>query len=73
MKYLSKVLALLFIASFLSSIPFAFAENKSDIVKVTFELKVDDLNAKPPGGPGGGKSQQADIQSLHTGPPSQLQ
>jgi hypothetical protein len=58
MKYLNKVIALLFIASFLSSIPFAFAENKSDIVKVTFELKVDDLNAKPDA-PGGGKSPAA--------------
>ncbi len=55
MLHLKKIFALLFIAAFLSFIPLAFAESKSDVVQVTFVLKDDNSYAKPGGTPGGSK------------------
>jgi hypothetical protein len=53
MLNLRKVFAVVIIATFLATIPLAFAENRSQIVKVTYDLKVD-YNAKPPETPSGG-------------------
>lgn len=59
MLNLKKILAIAIIATFLASIPLAFAENKSDLVKVVYEIKIDANYAKPPGVPGGGKGSSA--------------
>lgn len=59
MKTLTKLFALALIATFLSSIPFAFANNTPDLIKVVNELRVSDNNAKPEGTPGGGKGATA--------------
>lgn len=56
MKQLSKILALVIIATFLASIPLVLADNKPQLVKVVFELKADYSDAKPSGNPGGGNS-----------------
>src|SRR4030066_1676883 len=53
MTILKKILAIAIIATFLASIPLAFAENKSDLIKVVYEIKIDANYAKPPGAPGG--------------------
>jgi len=49
---LKKIFAVAIIATFLASIPLAFAENNAGLVKVVYELKVNGNNAKPPGTPG---------------------
>lgn len=53
MLHLKKIFAIVVILTFLATISLAFAENTSQTVKVTYELKAD-YNAKPPGTPGGG-------------------
>jgi hypothetical protein len=55
MKTLTRLFAIAIIATFLSSIPLAFANNAPDLVKVVNVLNVADFNAKPGGAPGGGK------------------
>jgi hypothetical protein len=56
MTKLTKILAIVIIATFLASIPMVLADNKPQLVKVVFELKVDTSDAKPGGNPGGGGS-----------------
>lgn len=53
MKHLTKILALVIIATFLASIPIVLADNKPQLAKAVFELKLDTNDAKPSGGGGG--------------------
>ena len=59
MLSLKKIFALAIIAALLASIPLALAENKPNLVKVVYEIKIDANYAKPPGVPGGGKGGSA--------------
>ena len=49
MLILKKIVALAIIATFLASIPLAFADNNAGVIRVSYELKVDTNSAKPSG------------------------
>jgi hypothetical protein len=54
MLILKRIVALAIIATFLASIPLAFADNNARVIRVSYELKVDTNSAKP-SGTGGAK------------------
>jgi hypothetical protein len=57
MLNLKKFLAMAIIITFLATIPLAFAENKPELSKAVFDLRVDSANAGPAGTGGRGANQ----------------